>query len=55
MFYSWILLLLPTPASQLQKNGDLFQILKSAGKRKTYPRISALNNFSKGILNFSVR
>ena len=42
----------PTTASQLQGNADLSQNLKSAAKIKPYPRITTLNNTSKGVLNF---
>ena len=42
----------PTTASQLQKNADLSENLKSTAKIKPYPRITTLNNTSKGMLNF---
>ena len=50
--YGWMPFLSPTTASQLQKNADLFQNLKSAAKIKSYPRITTLNNTSKGVHNF---
>ena len=51
-FYGWMPFLSPTTASQLQKNADLSQNLKSAAKIKPYPRITTLNSTSKGVLNF---
>ena len=51
-FYGWMPFLSPTTASQLQENADLSQNLKSAVKIKPYPRITTLNNTSKGVLNF---
>ena len=51
-FYGWMPFLSPTTASQLQKNADLSQNLKSTAKIKPYPRITTLNNTSKGMLNF---
>ena len=50
-FYGWMPFLSPTTASQLQENADLSQNLKAAAKIKPYPRITTLNNTSKGVLN----